>query len=69
MSQISQSWRAIYEPDTLLHQILCLQGPDARIAEFTSLTFLNFLLFDLSVEVFALSLLYTIYLYGFMDLV
>lgn len=62
MSQISQSWRAINEPDILLHQILCLQGPDVRIAEFTSLTFSNFLLFELS-------LLYTIYLYGFMDLV
>lgn len=69
MSQISQSWRAINEPDILLHQILCLQGPDVRIVEFISLTFLNFLLFDLSVEGFALSLLYTIYLYGFMDLV
>lgn len=69
MSQISQSGRAINEPDILLHQILCLQGPDVRIAEFTSLTFLKILFFDLSVEVFALSLLYTIYLYGLMDLI
>lgn len=36
---------AINEQDILLHKTLYLKGPDVRIAQFTSLTFLTFLFF------------------------
>ena len=69
MSQISQSWVVI------MNQIFCYikysgpQGPDVRIAKFTSLTFLLILFFDLSVEGFVLSIPYNIYLYGPMNII